>query len=183
MKIDEILHQYVNQDNVERKLGRYWASDIYGILKGYVTPENFFTKKPIDMYGVRMILTGKANELMLEKILTEMKIDFEPQVKKEIQLTDEIVLVIKPDFVFKDFIVETKYPFSPFQEIPPRYNFQLECYYRGFYLPVYLGKFSSPFNLEFIEYVPSKRRWTRIKKVLMDFHEKLKQRSKYQIKH
>ena len=135
-----------------------------------------FKKKKIDMEGVRNILRGKADEIMLEKIFEEMDVDFKPQVKKEIRITDEIVLVVKPDFIFPEFILETKHPvrFLMEGEIPTRYQYQLESYYRGFYLPIYLGEFQNPFGVRLIPYIPNKGRWEKIKKVLKDFYRELK---------
>lgn len=176
MKISEILTNYVNKDKHPRKIGRYWATDINSIMKGYLTPKNFFKQEPVDLGGCRMILTGVAMEDRLKHIFREMEIDCESQVKKEMKITDEITLVVKSDFNFKKFIIETKFPFSRIKdkEIPQRYVHQLECQYRAFYLPVYLGVLSVPFNLRLIEYRPSKRRWSNICRLLEDFHQKLK---------
>jgi hypothetical protein len=177
MKIDEILFNHVNRkgsDEHARQIGRYWATDIYAIEKGYLMPSDFFLKKPIEMEGVRKILRGVADEKMLEEIFTQANVDFEYQAKKEIQITDEIVLVAKPDFVFPEFILETKFIFKDYGGIPARYLYQLETYYRGFYLPIYMGKFRMEFGLELVPFVPNKRRWEKIKSILKDFHEKLK---------
>lgn len=176
MKFADLFVRYVNQEKEEhkREIGRYWSSEIHAIKKGYLKPEEFFKKRIIDEKGTRMILTGLAFEDKLEKILTEMKIDYEYQAKKEIEL-DDFVLVVKPDFVFKDFVLETKFPFSPIKdEIPERYLDQLEAEYRAFYKPVWLGAFSIPFQIRFFEFTPSRRRWKNIITSLATFHQKLK---------
>ena len=177
MKIDDIILSYINKDKYNRKLGRYWATDIYSIKKGYTTPENFFKSNDIGIDGCKMILTGKANEEILTKLFKKMKVDFIPQDKKEIKINKEIILVVKPDFVFPDYIIETKYPFSmtKTKKIPERYYDQLEAEYRAYNKTVYLGLISSPFNVVLLEYTPSKRRWNNIQKLLIDFHDKLKQ--------
>lgn len=180
MKFPEILEKYYNDDREEheRKIGRYWASDIYSILKGYLKPKNFFNKKPIDLKGAGMIATGEAFEDKLKKIFDVVDIDYEYQAKKEIQIDDDIVLVVKPDFVFEHAVLETKFPFRSFplntEGIPERYLYQLECEYRAFYLPVYLGVFTIPFNLTTIEYIPSKLRWKKIIRTLRDFDKELR---------
>jgi hypothetical protein len=178
MKLDEILKKFVEEDKEEkeRKIGRYWASEIYAIRRGYLRPENFFEKTEIDLEGVRMILTGLAYEHMLNEIFSKMRAKYSPQVKKEIQLNEEIVLVVKPDFVFPEFVIETKYPFSISRagEIPLRYQDQLEAIYRAFEKKVYLGIFSAPFKVTLMPYKPSERRWESIKKILTAFHEQLK---------
>ena len=104
------------------------------------------------------------------------KVDCQFQVKAEYPLDKDIVLVARPDFVFQNFIVETKFPFAPVHgnEIPLRYIYQLETYYRVFdYKKVYLGLFSVPFNLKLIQYTPSNWRWRQIKKIISGFHNQL----------
>jgi len=181
MKLDKVLMSYVNKGKgkkYKREIGRYWASDLYRIKNRYLTPENFFEKQEIEIEGCRMILTGIAMEDMLTKIFENQEMDCLPQEKNVLKISDEISLVVKPDYVFKDFVVETKFPFSAFNpyEIPRRYEYQLECEYRAFEpREVYLALFSVPFNLTFIPYTPSQRRWKNIQKVLLNFHAELKE--------
>ena len=179
MKIDNILIDYVNRGSYPRTVGRYWASELWSIKKGYTSARKFFKKEnKIGIYGVRMILTGIANEDMLTKIFDEMNVKYKPQEKKEILVDDDITLVVKPDFIFKDFVIETKYPFGNSNDIPERYLYQLEAEYRSFYLPVYLGKFKSPFEVKLLEYTPSKSRWREIQEMLREFHLKVKKYEK-----
>lgn len=177
MKISQLLIDYVNKNKRERTLGRYWASEISSIIGGYLLPEDFFTHRQIDLKGVKNILTGLATEDKLTQIFKEMKVPVEFQAKKEITITEEINLVVKPDYVFEDFLIETKFPFSDFnlKDIPERYAYQLECEYRAFEKQVYLGMFSIPFNLQLIPFSPSKKRWEEIQIALKDFHNKLKE--------
>jgi len=177
MKVDKVLSGYFNdKPTYARKVGRMWATDAGNIKKGYLTPENFFESKKIEMSGVRMILTGMSYEDTLTKIFKDQKVDVKCQEKKVMKITDEIDLVVKPDYVFPDFVLETKYPFSIVKEgtIPDRYNYQLECEYRAFELPVYLGVFSTPFAVNFIPYKASDRRWANIQRTLKKFHEEVK---------
>jgi len=177
MKIKDIFLSYINKEGEPRKVGRYWASDSYSILKGYLKPENFLKPSRADLVGCRMMITGEAFEDKLKMIFDQVGVDYEYQVKKEYQLTNEIVLVARPDFIFKDFIIETKFPFGLVRdnEIPLRYCYQLETYYRIFdYKKVYLGILSIPFNLKLIEYIPTKWRWKQICRIFEEFHQKLK---------
>jgi hypothetical protein len=169
----ELLTEYTNRDTGhERKIGRYWASDINSIRRGWLTPENFFDKKKIDLLGCQRIETGNAYEAHLVKILTELKIEFEHEPKKVLDLGG-IELVVKPDFVFPDKVLETKHPSSPPAKIPDWYKDQLCCEYEAFKLPVYLGIFTTPFNLKMHLYKPSEERWQEIQEILKDFHNKL----------
>lgn len=177
MKLNEILVNYINRDKEEkelRKIGRYWSSEIYAIIKDELTPENFFEKKVIDEYGAKCISGGIADENFYTKMFQEMNIECQFQVKKEIQINKEITLVVKPDFIFKDFIAEMKSPNRIHSEIPIWWQYQLECEYRGFYLPVYLWQVFRPLTIKQLSFTPSKFRWNKIVRTLIEFHEKLK---------
>jgi hypothetical protein len=178
VKLDKLLDSFVNRhEHTNRKLGRYWATDVYRIKKGYLTVEDFFEVKQINLDGIRMILTGRAMEDMLTQIFEKQEVDTLPQEKKVLSIDKDVDLVVKPDYVFPDFVLETKFPFSvvnPYQ-IPERYKDQLECEYRAFEREVYLGIFSIPFNVTFIPYTPTKRRWNSIQKALKEFHNELKE--------
>ena len=186
MKIDEVLHKFVNAKKPDaeahkRQIGRYWSSEINGIKSGYVTPQNFFEEKEKNISSCRLILSGIAMEDMLTKIFTAQKVDVIPQEKKEIKINDEIVLVVKPDFVFPNMVIETKFPFSISESktIPERYLYQLECTHQAYPdKKVYVGLFSIPFNVELIEYIPSPKRWKNIQALIVAFHEELKKISK-----
>jgi hypothetical protein len=172
----ELLLKYVNQDQHPRIAGRYFASEIYQILKGKLTPKNFFEQKEIDIVGARNIISGIAFEAQLKDIFekTGIKFKYGDEIKREIKITDDIVLVVKPDFEFDDWVLETKYPTRTRQEIPEWYQTQLECEYRATNKPVRLGIFSYPFDITYINYQPDDKRWELIKQTLIEFDKKLK---------
>ena len=144
---NQLLLDCVNQSH-PRQIGRYYASEIYQIIKGYLQPKNFFTSKPIDLTGAKNILRGEAYETQFKEVLEANKIKFRygDEIKREIQLTEEVVLVVKPDFEFEDFVIETKYPTTSITTIPEKWEYQLEAEYRATNKKVYLGIFSDPFN-------------------------------------
>ena len=173
---NQLLLDCVNQSH-PRQIGRYYASEIYQIIKGYLQPKNFFTSKPIDLTGAKNILRGEAYETQFKEVLEANKIKFRygDEIKREIQLTEEVVLVVKPDFEFEDFVIETKYPTTSITTIPEKWEYQLEAEYRATNKKVYLGIFSDPFNLTLYPFKPDERRWLKIQQNLLAFHEKLKQ--------
>ena len=178
MKFYELLDAYYNQGGGhERNIGRYWSSEIHSMIKGYLKPEKFFEKSKIDKRGQQMIAVGEMAEDKLKDIFDRAGVDYEYNIKTEMDLGDGITLVVKPDFIFKDFIIETKFPFRLFPltpaGIPERYKFQLEAEYRSLYKQVYLGVLSIPFDLKLIPYTPSKMRWRKIQDTLTEFHKKL----------
>ncbi|MHA1305320.1 MAG: hypothetical protein ACTSPI_16600 [Candidatus Heimdallarchaeaceae archaeon] len=175
----ELFKAFVNRPRPDhqRKIGRYWSSEIYAIKQGYDNglPENFFKREPIDEMGCRKIIAGLMAEDMLSKIYETMGVKCEPQLKDTIQITDDIELVVKPDFVYPTHVVETKFTFKEVgNEIPERYKDQLECEYRLLKKPTYLGIFSVPYDLRLIKYKPSQRRWEGIKRTLIEFDKILK---------
>ena len=178
MKINELFLSYINKEGkTKRQIGRFWATDIYSIFKGYLTPESFLAPSvKADLTGCKMMITGQAMEEKLKMIFDQNNVNYEYQVKRAYQLTKDIILVARPDFIFPNFILETKFPFSLIKnnKIPDRYLSQLECYYRIFdYKKVYLGVLTIPFNLKLISYVPNKKRWKQICKTLEEFHLKV----------
>jgi len=177
-----LFTDYVNRDNGhERKIGRYWASDIYSIRKGYLTPENFFERKEIDEQGAKNIISGIADEEMLERILNALNIDHFYNIPKEIEIED-ITLVVKPDFVFDHCVIETKAPMRITTDIPEKWKDQLEVEHQAFNLPVYLGVFRNNidrrFDIRCYLYKPSDKRWETIQKVVLNFHKQLKKYGK-----
>lgn len=178
MQLSELINNYVNKDKEHeshvRKIGRYWSSDINSIEKGYLRVSNFFERKEVDELGCQRIITGLMFENKLKDIFEANDVKLDYQAKSELKVNDEIVIVVKPDFLFEKFLIETKFPFSPSDEvIPQRYTYQLECQYRAFNRKVYLGKFSCPFDMTLYEYTPSDERWQEIQDILIKFNKKL----------
>ncbi len=169
MKLNKLFTQYVNRKEKERTKGRYYSSELTGIIKGYLTPQKWLNPDPIDLLGAKRILTGVAFEEMLTKVFEETGVDFKPQVKKEIKIED-ITLVAKLDFLFPTWILETKYNFGGRIE---NYYPQCEAYHRIFQLPVKIGIFSAPFNIKYIDYEPSDKRWQIIQNTLINFHNRI----------
>jgi hypothetical protein len=168
MKINKIFLEYINKPRGHKKeIGRYWASELGSIIHGYLKPADYLKEKKIKDYG--MILTGIANENMLTNILKEMNVDFQEQVKFELKIKD-IILVVKPDFVFKNMVWETKHAFTKNYE---KYKYQLEAEYRATNKITYLGILKTPFDLDLLKYNPSDKLWQEIQDKLYSFHEQV----------
>lgn len=180
MKINQLLVKYINEKDKgqhTRKIGRYYASEIYSISEGYLKPEDFFKERGIDKYGCENIAGGCAYESYLQGVLSWGGAKCEYQAKKEIKINDEITLVVKPDFLFSNMLWETKYADAPMKdEIPDKWKFQLECEARAFNMldGTYLGIFRRHPFLTLVKFKPSTLRWNNIQKILTKFHEELK---------
>ncbi len=171
--IDKLLSEYVNHSDKERKVGRYYSSEIGSIIKGYLKPEQFFTKKKIDKRGVGNIMSGQAFEAELKRVLEHSKVEYTHEPKKELKIGKEIVISVKPDFEFKDKILETKFPVSldtPDKYLE-RYKHQMECQWQAFKKPIYLGVFTHPFSLRIYRYQESEDTYNEIIQAVKKFHK------------
>jgi len=175
MKIDDLIYGYINRSpSKPRKIGEYWASEVYYIVSGKMTPESFFKRTPIDRMGSKYCSEGISIEDYLTKVFKEMKVEVKCQDYKQIEITDNIKLTVKPDYNFGTFLAELKRPARVQETISTQWLYQLECYYRGFYLPVYLWQVSYPITIKQLDFTPSKARWDKIKSSLIEFDLKLK---------
>jgi hypothetical protein len=176
MTIKEIINQYYNKPREKkREIGKYYASEIWSIYKGYTTAGNFFKQKEIDKLGQANMFRGSAMEDMLFKILTDEKTEVKTQERIEIKIEEGVIISGKMDFLFPDKIVETKRPMNPIYGIPDKWKFQMEIYYRATGLPVYLGIFYGSGNeiIKFFPYEPSEEVWSIIKETVIKFNSKL----------
>jgi len=183
MKSNKLLKEYLNRNQHQRKRGRYYASEINAIRKGWKLPGDFFKPNEITE-NFDGILNGTMKEDFLAKIFTEMKIKCacgEKQTKYEIPVkaqepVDDIVIVCKPDFEFKNEVWETKAPitYRDFSKIKESYKDQLECEFRATGKQVKLGYFveGQIFPI-LLPYKPSDVRWRNIKKKLKEFHQEV----------
>lgn len=160
----------VNDGTHKKEIGKYWASEVASIIKGYVNPTNYFKEKEIDERGVHNIFFGVALENELTKRFEQKNRPVKSQDRIEIKIED-FILVVKPDFTTTDSCIECKCPEKSIYEIPERYMYQLECEYRATGKTTYLLAFQRPILL--LQYKPSDQRWEFIKQKLSEFHAKL----------
>ncbi len=178
MNFRKLITEYTNRENKPRQKGRYYASELDKIRLGWFEPKDFYKQEEIDFQGCMNILKGEAYEKQLEHVFGAMNIDFQPQVKKEMEV-DGLTIVVKPDFVFRDFVLETKAPtpktIAKIEEgnIPRWYLAQLTAESKAFGRPVKLGVFKEPFNLLTMDYTPSEKLWSNTIKKLKEFHSSL----------
>lgn len=160
----------LKREGHEKKIGRYWASEVSSIIKGYITPSNYFTPKEIDDKGALNIFYGVALENQLTAQMKAHGVEISTQESIEIPIED-FILVVKPDFI-NEICIESKCPERPLTEIPERYKYQLECEFRATKKPTYLLSFQRPEFL-LLKYEPCGKRWQQIQEELSKFHSKL----------
>jgi hypothetical protein len=181
MKLIQATYNYLNHEK-ERKLGRYYSSEIYSIIARYKKPEDHFKPDPIKPEHQGLVLRGMMAEALLADILKDKCKCGDNQPKYELKIDDEITIVVKPDFEWENEVWETKYPKERTTEIPNKWKYQLECEYRATNKKVKLMVFSQPkelrtmpFNLKEIEYQPCEATWEEIIKKIKVYHNKVKQ--------
>ncbi len=181
MTIKESIKNYYNKPRERvREPGKYFASEIWYMSKGYLTVPEFIRgmekgyAKKVDEQGMANMFRGSAAENMLYKILKEEGQEFEVQNRYEVNVAG-IIISGKLDFEFPDKVVETKCPNKPTNGIPDKWSFQLELYHRMTGKPVYLGIFDKQGSevIRFFPYEPSEEVWSLIKETVLGFHEKL----------
>ncbi len=172
MKIKEIFKNYVQGENRKREKGKFYASEVGSIIKGYLNEEDFYEERKIDAKGVRNIMSGQAFEAEFKRALEHSNADFKHEPRYEVSF-DDITITTKPDFEFDDVVIETKFPVSQGtpEEYLERYKHQLEIEYQATKKKVYLGIFSHPFKLDLYLYEPKKETFEEIKKVLKTFNK------------
>ena len=81
------------------KVGRYNVSDLYSILNGYISPEEFLSgeKEPFidDLTDTYTMWNGVWKHKMIQELLPE----YEQEVRKEYKVDDEITLIGKVDWI------------------------------------------------------------------------------------
>lgn len=175
MNYKELVYNYTNKTKDEprtREKGKFYASEVGSIIKGYLKPEDFYKIKTIDK--VEPLLSGMSFESTFKAILEYNNINFTHEPRYEIKF-DDIIITVKPDFELEDKVIETKFPYkigTP-EEYLERYKHQLELEHQATKKEVILGVFSHPFNINFYHYEPNKKLFKEIKVALKKFNKKL----------
>ena len=174
---EHIEHHFNKPRDKQREIGKFHASEIWSIYKGYTNPTNFFKQKPADKQGMKNMALGVALEDWLNKVLTEEGVEFVDQERFELEVAPGVWISGKTDFSFPDHILETKCPHDLVKGIPDKWRFQMECYHRASGKPVYLGVFDKSNETEeiisFYKYEPNDAIWETIKETVTIFNNKL----------
>ena len=174
MKSADLLKQYLNRNSKPRVIGRINASEVHYIRKGWKTPEQWIANEPIEE-NIDGILNGMMKEDYLAMILNEMGVKCkcgENQPKYELKISDDVVIVCKPDFEFTEVVWETKAPifYRDFDKVKDSYKDQLEIEHRATGKQIMLGYFKEGQVFPvLIPYKPSDRRWKNIQEKILAF--------------
>jgi hypothetical protein len=178
MKLKQIIKNYINnKEPHERKLGRYWASDLWAILNDKLLAEDFYHSPRLTLTACRNIIEGMMREDFLKVMLDSSKIDYEYQTKKVVVVNQDIQLVVVSDFEFQDRVLECKTPVKDVSGIKPYHLPQLEAQYRAFNKEIMIGYFRPRFMAKFYTYQPNNKLWKQIQLKLQEFHQKLSEYS------
>jgi len=164
---------YENREKRERKIGRFYSSEIYSILTNKLKPEDFFKEKKFDLIACKNMFEGEIREKAFKILLDASKIKYEYQPKKVKKFKDfEIVCVA--DFLFPNYILECKCPREFSGRIKDYHRPQLECQYRIFKKEVYVGYIKPYMDAIFYKYIPSDLFWKEIVRKLLIYYQQVK---------
>ena len=189
MKIAELLSKFINSRKIERPEYTYGSSELYGIMNEYTSAEEYLNPKPFNDESCSKMIDGIAMENMFEEILKFNDIPHKYQTNYTISCGSfnpnskyPVLIECHPDFEFDNFIIETKSSDKPLDKLLITYQYQLEVQFRCTNKTIYLGKFSRPFNLELIRFIPSDKRWKKISHKIKKFNSqvcRLRKKQKY----
>ena len=174
--IKQAINNFYNKPkDKEREIGKYHASELWAIYKGYTTPSNFLKQKPADKEGQANMFRGSAMEDMLGRVLVEEGVPFKTQQRLVYELTDGIEISGRTDFEFEKYILETKCPKNETDGIPDKWKFQLEFYARVSKKDVFLGIFPKNGDeiIKFYKYEMSDKIWNIIEETVIEFNKKI----------
>lgn len=106
-----------------RKLGRYSVSDVWAILNGYKTPEEFWNQPPPDLEGILRMWKGMIIHAQVQGVLEEARCE----VKKEMQ-HKHLTIVGKADYLPDDIGWEIKTSEKMFSKSKPWHEWQSKLY-------------------------------------------------------
>lgn len=106
-----------------RKLGRYSVSDIWAILNGYKTPEQYWNQEAPDMQGMQRMWKGIIIHEQVQGLLEKERCE----VKKEMQ-HNHITIVGKADYLPDDIGWEFKTSDNAMDKSKPWHDWQSRIY-------------------------------------------------------
>ena len=176
MNKEELFTNYfAKKKHKKRKVGRYYASELYGIMYGYEKPEDFFKIEELSMQSMENILRGIVVEDAMTKIFEALENPPVTQEKKEVKITSEITIVAKIDFRFGDAIAEVKAPTEMPDAIKKSNMPQLELYYQAFEMPIYIWYVNATtLEMKVFKYTHNPSVWRKIKRDIIKYHEAVK---------
>ena len=165
------------QEYRPRTIGKYYASELYDIATGRITTKNFFEKKEItDFESIWRILWGIIGEEFVAFLLEHgQKEEYKRQDRTTLEYEDlGISITCKPDFLFKDKIIEVKCPDVIPDKIKDYHKPQLEAYYQAYQKPVWVTYANrQEQKIRSFQYKHSDAYWEKVMDKVKVFHKSL----------
>ena len=124
-ELDEKLKQRFKEEQREKKIGRYSASELWGLLNKKIPPENYLEPRVFTEEEMRRMYWGVIVHEGIQKLFGGFE-----EKKYVIQVDKDIELVCKIDLEIGNEIFEfkTRETIDDFQELPSWYLYQSLCY-------------------------------------------------------
>ena len=101
----DLTPYFIESFKKKRVIGRYSVSDLWAIIHGYLTPENYLEEESFKVIDIVRMINGTVKHKILEEFL--IKDGWQIEVKKEFPYED-IVFVGKVDAINDKEILEIK---------------------------------------------------------------------------
>lgn len=168
----ELLEELGEHKN---KIGRYSCSQIWGMLNGYLKPEDYLKPEKKPLKEVLKMWSGTMKHEMVSKLLTRK--GYEVEQKKEMEMPENgFVIVGKCDAINPDEVVEIKTS-DKLLESKRWYEFQLKLYLTMFDRPkgkIFQPVFNDKLYLKELAVVERDDNWFNSQMLkLKDYHNKL----------
>lgn len=172
-ELDEILKEKILEEyNLkERKIGRYYASELYSYFTNKLPPEKFLSPPLPSEEELRLMFWGTIIHEGIQKLFNYT------ELKYEIPIAEEVCLVCKPDLILDDgtlIEIKTKENLLLYDTIPPWHNLQCQAYLQA------VGKkemrlyvISWGFSRKLFIIKRDEQIWENIVKQLLFYHQKV----------
>lgn len=118
---DVLIEDYKNT----RVIGRYRVSDLWGMLNGYLPPEQFLNENIKEISEIVKMLLGETKHFFVEKYLKILGYETEISVEKTI---NDFVIVGRIDAYKDETILEIKTSDKLLNKAKKWHEFQLKVY-------------------------------------------------------
>jgi len=172
-ELDKKLREKFEEEQHEKRIGRYNSSEVWAILDGRIPPKKYLELREFNEEDMKRMYWGT----LIHKGIQEL-FGFKEN-KYEIKIADDIVIVCKIDLELSNggteiFEFKTREDISSFDVPPPWYLEQCMCYLKAkglSQMKLYLLGWGLTRRLFIIKW--DEKVWERIKLGIIDYHKQV----------
>ena len=171
-ELEKALLKRYKEKQKERKIGRYYASELYQIVSGKLLPEQYLNPPEPSIENLRRMYWGEVIDLGLKNLFGQTE-----EKKYEIKITPDISIICKTDLEFDGGIVEikTRQDLSSYDYLPVWYKPQCLAYMFAKKLKeMKLFMFGWGFSRKLFKVEFDNKVWQEVVEKLKEFDQKLR---------